>query len=124
MLHKIKSCFPFDLYAIIKSYLLPRTFKKVKFGEVVTQLKDIDSGVPQDSVLGPVLYVLYTADLLIALDTITATYADDILAACKDHTEASQRLQESLFYIQIWPKKIENQMGQNLLILIYILIVD
>jgi len=37
------------------------------------------------------------------VDFITATYADDaaILAAHRDHIEASQRLQESLFYIQI-----------------------
>jgi len=41
------------------------------------------------------------------LNTITATYTDDIpiLAVDKDYIEASQRLQESLFYIQIWLKK-------------------
>jgi len=56
-LHKIKNCFPLDLYAIIKSYLLQRIFK-VKFGEVEKwQLKDINSGVP--SVLGPVLSAIY-----------------------------------------------------------------
>jgi len=104
--HLTRYGFPPDLYAIIKSYLLQRTFR-VKFGEVVTQLRDINSEVPQRSVLGSVLYLLYTADLPVALDTITATYTDDtaVLAADKDHIEASQRLQESLFYIQIWLKK-------------------
>jgi len=44
--------------------------------------------------------------LPVALDTITATYADTaILVAHKDHIEASQCLQESLFHIQIWLKK-------------------
>jgi len=78
----IKGCFPSDLYAIIKSYLLQRTFR-VKYGETVTQLKEMNSGVPQGSVLGPVLYLLYTADLLFASSTATATLADDtaILAA-------------------------------------------
>jgi len=57
-------------------------------------------------VLGSVFYLLYTADLL-ALDTITATYADDIaiLAAHKDHIEAFQHLQKNIFHIQIWLKK-------------------
>jgi len=106
LLHKIKSCFPPDLYAIIKSYLLQGTFK-VEFGDVVTQLKNINSGVPEGNVLEPVLYLLYTADLPVALDIITATYADDtaILTTNKDHIEASQRLEKSLFHIQIWLKK-------------------
>jgi len=100
LLHKIKSCFLANIYAIIKSYFLQRTFR-VKFGEVVTQLKDINSGISQGSVLGPVLYPLYTTDLRVAPDTITATYADDtaILTAHKDHVKASQRLQKSLFHI-------------------------
>jgi len=38
------------------------------------QLKEINSRVPQDSVLG---LVLYSADFSVALDTTTATYADD-----------------------------------------------
>jgi len=97
LFHKIKSCFPANLYAIIKSYLLQRTFR-VKFREVVMQLKDINS---RGSVLGPVLHLLRTADLPVAPDTIIATYADDtaILTAHKDHIEASQRLQKSLFPI-------------------------
>jgi len=53
VLHEIKSCFPSDLYAIIKSYLIQRTFR-VKYEEAVTQLKDIKSGVLQSSVLEPV----------------------------------------------------------------------
>jgi len=106
LLHKIKSCFPPDLYAIIKSYLLQRTFR-FKFGEMLTQLKDINSEIPQGSMLGLMLYLLYTAELPVVQDTIIATYANNtvILMAHKDYVEASQRLQKSLFHIQIWLKK-------------------
>jgi len=37
LLYKIKSCFPSNLYTIIKSYLLQRAFK-ISYGEVATQL--------------------------------------------------------------------------------------
>jgi len=42
-----------------------------------------------------------------SIRTTTATYAEDtaILATHKNYIEASQRLQESLFYIQKWLKK-------------------
>jgi len=98
----------------MKSYLLERIFR-VKFEKAVTQLKQMNSGVPQDSVLKLVLYPLYITDLP-ALDTI-ATYADDttILAIHNNHTERSLYLQESLFDIQKWLKKWKIRInGQNL----------
>jgi hypothetical protein len=93
--HKIKNSFPTDLYAIIRSYLLHRTFR-VKHRKAGTQLKEINSGMLHSRVLRPVLYLLFTADLPIALDSATATHADDIavLVAHNNHLEASLRLEE------------------------------
>jgi hypothetical protein len=45
LLYKIKNNFLTDFYAVIKSYLLHRIFR-VKYGEVVTQLKKLNSEVP------------------------------------------------------------------------------
>jgi len=59
LFYKIKNI-PSDLYAIIKFYLLRRTFI-VKYGEIVIQLKEINSGIPQGSILRPMFYLLYTA---------------------------------------------------------------
>jgi hypothetical protein len=39
LFYKIKNSFPINLYAIIRSYLLHRTFR-VKYGEVVTTKAD------------------------------------------------------------------------------------
>jgi len=67
---------------------------------VVTHLKEINSDVPQSSVLGPILYLLYTVDLPIALDSTTATYVDDtaVLAAHNNHIEASSITGKSSSY--------------------------
>jgi len=59
LLYQIKNRLSNDLYVIIKAYLLHlnyyilayKTFR-VKYGEVLTQLKEINSGMPQGSILG------------------------------------------------------------------------
>jgi len=48
LLYKIKNSFPTDLYAIIRFYLLHRTFR-VKYGEVIILLKEINSRVSQSA---------------------------------------------------------------------------
>jgi len=65
------------------------------------------SAVLQGSVLDPLLYLLYTADLPAAADTETATFADDtaVLTTHADPAIATHRLQTALHEIQQWLKK-------------------
>lgn len=106
LLYKLKKHLPYQYYELLKSYLQNRKFL-VKFRDEQTKLFAINSGVPQGSVLGPMLYLLYTADMPTSHQTLTATFADDtaILASHYNPAIASQRLQNSLNKIQSWLHK-------------------
>jgi len=62
---------------IIKDFLVGRTFRVSVQGEFST-LKDILSGIPQGSVLGPLLFILFINDLPDCLKSSVKIFADDL----------------------------------------------
>lgn len=106
LLHKIKAKLSHHYYQLLKSYLTDRWFL-VRVGEAYSSLLPIKSGVPQGSVLGPLLYLLYTADLPSNTTNVEiATFADDtaIMASHQDPTLASSHLQGHLSRVERWLK--------------------
>lgn len=106
LIHKISQYLPAQIIEILESYLLNRTFQ-VHYGESTSEIKPILAGVPQGSVLGPLLYVLYTADLPCLNDITMATFADDtaITAIHKNYLIATNKLQEALNVFSSWARQ-------------------
>ena len=62
----------------IKSYLSNRK-QLVRFGKIESNIENIESGVPQGSILGPLLFITCTNDLYSKLEEYEIfTYADDM----------------------------------------------
>lgn len=106
LLYKLKIHFPNTIFQIIKSYLQDRMFQ-VKIEDSLSSINNIQAGVPQGSVLGPILYTVFTADLPVSDEVVTATYADDtaVLSTHRDPVMASLKLQTHLDKVKTWLNK-------------------
>jgi hypothetical protein len=103
ILYKLIRSLPLNYFLILKSYLHSRHLL-IKVETEYTELSSINAGVPQGSVLGPLLHQLYTADLPTSPGSTTATFADDtsVVTMDSDPAIASQKLQTNLLVIQNW----------------------
>jgi len=105
-----QTCFP----TLLKSYLSDRTFQ-VRYQEEHTKLYSIQSGVPQGSILGPILYSIFTVDLPETEQTLTDTYADvtAILASHQNPITASRKLKNHLNQFEKWLKRWRIKANEN-----------
>ena len=103
LLYKLKKILPHTYYSILKSYLTKRQFV-VKCLDAATTTFPIETGIPQGSVLGSLLFSIYTADLPISTEITIATFADDtaLLTSHADPIIASSTLQQDLDSMEKW----------------------
>ena len=75
------------LLNVVKDFLTNRKFRVSVEGKFST-LKDILSGIPQGSVLGPLLFLIYINDLPCYVKSFIKLFADDvkIIANVKDRS--------------------------------------
>lgn len=106
LLSKIKNLLPHTYYNLMSSYLSDRMFQVRESGDT-SEINKILAGVPQGSVLAPILYTLYTSDLPQSSQVMNATFADDtaLLASSTDPQTASNILQDSLNKVDDWLNK-------------------
>ena len=76
LLYKLKKFLPTICFIFLRSYPSNRKFY-VKEAEATSAIQNISAGVPQASVLGSILYLLYTADFQTPSGVVIGTFVDD-----------------------------------------------
>ena len=76
LFYKLKKLHPAPFYFVFKSYLNLRQFC-VNGSDKSSSIGNIRAGIPQGSMLEPVLYTIFTSDMPITTIVKFATYADD-----------------------------------------------
>ena len=106
LLNKLKNNFNIDgrLLKFLTDYLRDRQ-QRVLVGGKLSALKNAQSGVPQGSILGPFLFVLFINDITDGISTGTqlSLYADDtkIWRSIKTGSDID-RLQKDIEYLHDW----------------------
>ena len=90
----------------LENYLTDRQQRVVVEGAQSTYV-DITAGVPQGSILGPLLFLIYVNDLPTSLQTNIRIYADDttLFLDYKDPEAGREQLQRDIEKLEVWAEK-------------------
>lgn len=110
LFYKLGRILPVALYRIIRNYLTDRTFAVECSDGVRSSVRKISAGVPQGSVLGPILYTIYASDIPAPQypeTSLIATYADDtaIISSSQMAAVAAKRVENYLKLYMHWANK-------------------
>lgn len=103
LMYKITKLLPQNTHKVFESYLFKRVFS-TRCNSSTSHDRVINAGVPQGSVLGPVLYTLFTADMPTNYQLTTSTFADDtaILSRSRCPAKATEQLACHLKIVERW----------------------
>lgn len=94
-----------DVVLWIEDYLRGRAQRVVVNGEM-SSVCCVNSGVPQGSVLGPLLFLIFINDITSNIDSQIRLFADDCVIYREiDSSEDSLKLQVDLQQIEVWCNK-------------------
>jgi Reverse transcriptase (RNA-dependent DNA polymerase)/Endonuclease-reverse transcriptase len=90
------------LVRVVEDFLKHRT-QRVRVGDVLSEEGQVTSGVPQGSVLGPILFIIYIQDMKSGLKSKVRLFADDsVIYKEIKRVEDTEELQSDLTLIGEW----------------------
>ena len=104
LLYKLKSMgISGEIYKLLENYLSGR-FQRVLLNGQTSSWRPILAGVPQGSILGPLLFLIYINDLPNELKSNAKLFADDtsLYSVVKDPTVSAFELNHDLDIISKW----------------------
>ena len=112
LLSKLKAHLPEWLIKWVDAYLKNRK-QRVKTSSHTSEWKNVEAGVIQGSVLGPILFIIFLADIneYLPEQIIAPKYADDILTYSISKDSNNQLIQEAVNGVERWSN--DNQMRLN-----------
>ena len=113
-----------NTYEWLKSYLTGRKFR-VAIDDTVSDEGEMTSGVPQGTILGPILFVIYTSSLQYVLESLGVSfslYADDtqVYFRISDSEDDGAKLNRIAIDIESWmlQRKLKVNMTKTEIMLI------
>ncbi len=93
----------------------PSLFLFIRWSTDLTQeWAPLNSGVPQDSVLGPVLFIIYINDVDVGINNLISKLADDTKMGYSVLTDKNkQNFKEDLYKISAWSDRWEMPFNVN-----------